>query len=420
MDHLFRHEVNEARRGQWLGSVHLAIPMSFLWLALLGIALAAAIVLFMVLGHYTRYARVQGKLVPSAGLLDVRSITAGTVERVYVHVGEAVQQGEPLVEVSGERGSALGSTQALIGAQLRATAKRLHAKLANERQSSAQQAAALRVKIDSLRQQTSLIRSQLVLEKHDVASADEMLNSLQSLRKRGYSSKFQLEQQKVAVSQMKSRVKDLNEKLLATRRHIAQAKQRLKALPLTLAAKQNATKRALSQNAQKIAKNELARDAVLRAPTDGIVSTLLVKHGQSVSAGQPLLSVLPKGSKLEAQLLVPSNTIGFVKPGSKVVMRYQAFPYQEFGQQYGHVVSVSRSALSNGEIATLTGRRSPQSLYLVLVALNQQTIKAYGKSNTLLPGMAINANIMLHRRSLWQLVFAPLAKLHQDASNRGA
>ena len=45
-------------------------PVRWLMTAL-ALSLAAAIVLFLCLGHYTRRATVTGQLVPSAGLLNI-------------------------------------------------------------------------------------------------------------------------------------------------------------------------------------------------------------------------------------------------------------------------------------------------------------------------------------------------------------
>jgi membrane fusion protein len=127
-----------------------------------------------------------------------------------------------------------------------------------------------------------------------------------------------------------------------------------------------------------------------------------------VSAGQSLLSILPAGSALQAQLLVPSRAIGFIDPGSRVVLRYEAFPYQKFGQQYGRVTDVSRSALNSSEVATLIGQQSQQPLYRVQVKLDKQFVLAYGHKEPVKPGMALQADILMDRRSLLEWVFEPL------------
>ena len=117
---------------------------------------------------------------------------------------------------------------------------------------------------------------------------------------------------------------------------------------------------------------------------------------------------------------MPSSAIGFVSAGDRVVLRYQAYPYQKFGQQYGKVTQVSRSALSPAEAASLLGQNITTPLYRVLVRLDHQTIDAYGKAEALKPGMALNADILLDRRSLWQWVFEPLYGLRQQLAANGA
>lgn len=80
----------------------------------------------------------------------------------------------------------------------------------------------------------------------------------------------------------------------------------------------------------------------LTAPVAGLVASRLVEVGQAVQPGQPMLSLLPEGSQLRAQLLVPSAAIGFVKKGDQVLLRYKAHPYQKFGSHIGRVIRVSR------------------------------------------------------------------------------
>lgn len=76
-----------------------------------------------------------------------------------------------------------------------------------------------------------------------------------------------------------------------------------------------------------------ARDRyAITAPADGIVTNLLAEVGQSVG-NQPLATLLPAGAKLEAQLFLTSRAVGFVEPGQSVRLRYQAYPYQKFGQE---------------------------------------------------------------------------------------
>ena len=150
----------------------------------------------------------------------------------------------------------------------------------------------------------------------------------------------------------------------------------------------------------------------MTAPVGGVVATQVVKAGQAVQAGQPLMSLLPGKGELEAELLVPSRAIGFIAPGDGVLLRYQAFPYQKFGHHQGRVASISRSALSSGELGALVGNaQQGEPFYRVTVALAGQAVTAYGKPEPLKPGMLLEADILGEKRRLIEWVFEPLYSL---------
>jgi membrane fusion protein len=409
MSGLFRQEVVEARRGEWLGSIIIVAPLSRWLLTVLAVALAATILLFLVFGHYTRRETVTGQLVPSAGLLNIVAPSAGTIVTLHVRDGQQVKAGEVLVELSSNQDSAaLGDTHTLVGQQLDTQRARLQADLSDQQQLAQQQSDALRSKIVLLQAQQAQIAGQLAIEQKQVADNQDLLERFVPLGSKGYVSQMQIQQQRGALLDAQSQYKTLTRQQLDVRQQLDETRQQLAQLPLDSAAKRNDTERQLAGVAQSIAQNELQRATVLRAPSDGIVSTVLPKTGQMVSAGQSLLSIVSAGSVLQAQLLVPSRAIGFIDPGSRVVLRYEAFPYQKFGQQYGEVTDVSRSALTASEIIALIGQQSQEPLYRVQVKLDSQAVLAYGKDEPVKPGMVLQADVLMDRRSLLEWVFEPL------------
>ncbi|MBN8948278.1 MAG: HlyD family efflux transporter periplasmic adaptor subunit [Rhodanobacter sp.] len=401
----------EAKRGEWLGSIIVATPLSRWALTTLALILAAAIMLFLLLGHYTRRETVTGQLVPNRGVLTVAAPGVGTVTRLLVRGGQHVEAGDALLELSSKQDStALGDTYTLVAQQLDIQRARLRSDLANQNQLATQQADALRAKVVLLQAQLKQIDGQLALQQQQVSSNQQLLARIKPLGVKGYVSAVQIQQQTTAVLNAQAQYKQLRRQQLEARQQLDSADQQLAQLPLDEATKRNDTERQLAALTQSIAQNEQQRAIVLHAPRAGVVSTVLLKPGQMVSAGQPLLSILPAGSLMQAQLLVPSRAIGFIEPGSRVVMRYQAFAYQKFGQQYGHVTDISRSALSPADVATLIGERpqTAQPMYRVQVALDSQHVLAYGKPEPVRPGMALEADILIDRRRLIEWVFEPL------------
>jgi membrane fusion protein len=411
MGSLFRQEVVDAKRLDWLGSIAVAVPLSRWVISTLALALGTTLALFLVFGHYTRRENVTGQLVPTAGILNLTAATSGSVSHVWVLDGQAIHQGDPLVEISGEQDSAkLGDTHALVGRQLEDQRVRLQADLLTQQQVSQQQTDTLRSKAALLQTQLGEIAAQLEIQKKQAASAQNLLDRIRPLASKGYISAMQIQQQEAAMLDAQAQIKTLTRQELDLRQQAAATKQQIAQLPLDASTQRNDTERKLADINQAVAQNEMQRAVVLRAPRDGVISAVLLKEGQTVAAGQSLLSILPDGSTLQAQLLVPSRAVGFVETGSRVVLRYQAFPYQKFGQYYGRVADISRSALSPAEITALVGQASQQQepLYRIQVALDSQQVMTYGKAEDVRPGMAVDADILMERRSLLEWAFEPL------------
>jgi membrane fusion protein len=417
---LFRPEALAAKRGEWLGTIQLATPLSGWVSSAVAIALAVALLAFLTFGHYTRRERVTGQLVPVGGLLSIGSPNGGTVAKVLAHEGQAVHRGDPLIEVSGELDSAsLGGTRALVSAQLRVQRSRLEADLDDQQHLADEQAQGLRTRIVSLRDQAAQVDAQLALQRKQTASAQQLFDKIEPLRDKGYVSAIQIQQEEANLLADRSQLKALQRQRLDAEQQIEDAKQQLAQNPLTLAAKQNETRRALAEIDQQLAQNEAQRAIVLHAPADATVSTLPVDAGQTVAVGQTLMTLLPQGSSLQAQLLVSSSGVGFLRAGDRVVLRYRAYPYQKFGQHYGSVAEISRSALTPSEVSAITGQAATEPLYRVAVKLDAPNVLAYGKTEPLKAGMALDADILQERRRLIEWVFEPLYGLGRRVAGAG-
>jgi membrane fusion protein len=134
--------------------------------------------------------------------------------------------------------------------------------------------------------------------------------------------------------------------------------------------------------------------------------------GQTVSSGQAIATVLPSKASLEAEIYAPSRSIGFVKPGMEVLLRYQAYPYQKFGQHSAVVTEVANTSLRPEEMtlpgATLPSGSTSEPLYRIRLKLDKQTIKAYGQDMPLKSGMMVDASVVLERRHLYEWILEPL------------
>ena len=420
-DGMFRQEVMDAQTANSLGSIRLATPVSHQMWTLAALVIAAGIVTWLFIGQYTRREHVSGSLVPQAGLLTVTARTAGTVQQVRVLEGATVHAGDALLTVSGERSSvSMGDTAADISAQLRQQQTQLRSSLMDARQLATEQARDLHMQQKMLSQQLQQLDAQSAIEQRQVGDLSVLLHRFESLGDKGYVSALQIQQQRTQELDAEQQVKELARQRSASRQQWISAGDQLAQLPLTTSAKLDELRGQLAQTAQALAQNEADRASVLRSPENGLISSVLVKPGQAVAAGQPLLALVPQGSALQAQLWVPSSAIGFVHVGTPVILHYQAFPYEKFGVQHGTVTGVSHSALSPGEITTLLGEQPPaQALYRVQVRLAADHIDAYGKPEALKPGMALDADLLLDKRRMIEWIFEPLYGMAHRVAGAG-
>lgn len=407
---LFRQEAIDAQHVPSLGAIRLATPVSHQFWTLTVVGIAAAVMAWLFAGHYTRREHVTGNLVPEAGLLTLTSRSAGTVASVAIAEGAVVRAGEVLLTVSDDRSSAtMGDTSMVISEQLRQQKVRLQADLVDTQHLADEQADDLRMQQGMLAAQIRQVDAQLAIEQRQVDDLSTLLHRLQALGAKGYVSALDIQQQRTQKLDAESQVESLARQRSANEQQLKSVEDQLTQLPLATAAKLNELRNQLAQNEQALAQSETERATVLRAPQGGVVSSVLIKHGQAVTAGQPLLAIMPQGSLLQAQLLVPSSAIGFVHLGTPVVLHYQAFPYEKFGVQHGTVSNISRSALTPSEITILLGKQPPaEAMYRVEVQLAAQTIEAYGRPAALKAGMMLDADLLLDQRRMVEWIFEPL------------
>ncbi|WP_412499458.1 HlyD family efflux transporter periplasmic adaptor subunit, partial [Shewanella indica] len=134
-----------------------------------------------------------------------------------------------------------------------------------------------------------------------------------------------------------------------------------------------------------------------------------VKEGEFLPTNRPLLSIIPEGAQLVAELLLPTRSAGFVKLRDEARLRFDAFPYQRFGFLAATVSRIDKSLLLQGEADIPVQLDEP--VYRVQTTLSQQNINAYGEEFALKPGMLLEADIILDKRSLSDWLLDPIYNL---------
>lgn len=145
--------------------------------------------------------------------------------------------------------------------------------------------------------------------------------------------------------------------------------------------------------------------AIIVAPVSGVVSSLEVNNvGQVVQPGQTLAEIAPQKAPLVLSALLPSEEAGLVNTGMPVNIKFDAFPYQDYGIVTGEVLTISPDAKvddNNGAV------------YQVKIALDTHQIEHEGEKITLRAGQTAIAEIVVRQRRIISLVLEPIRKLQK-------
>lgn len=404
---LFRSEAIEHQRERALGEALMARPLSLSLLTALFAVLAAMVVLFATQGEYTRKAQVKGYLAPDKGLIKIFAPQAGTLIEKHVTEGQFVEQGAPLFVLSTESSSLDDShAQASAIEKLRERRRNLTKELDNQAVLDGIQSQAARSRLQGLESELVQVAGEISIQRQRLASAEENLARFRRLQAEKFISPAQAQQKQEELLDQQARLQSLQRARSALERDIAAARHEVASTGLRGNNQRSGIARELAALDQQLTEHEARRTIVITAPSRGTVTAILAERGQQAQAQSALLSLLPAGARLQAQLLVPSRAIGFIAPDQSVALRYQAFPYQRFGSQRGRITEVSKSLITPGDAQLPVTLQEPA--YRVTVALDQQTLRAYSRDMALQPGMLLDADVWLDRRTILQWVFDPL------------
>lgn len=411
---LFRPEVLAERQTQWLGTVLLTPRFSHRIFGAYALLVTGAITALLFFGEYTRTAKVSGWLVPEQGMVRVFAAQTGVATDLYVKEGTTVKRGERLMLLSTELQSAtLGDTQAQIARGLNTRRESLLEESRQQKILLAQQTRAFSSRLAALRSEEQQITEEIALQQSRLRLAEKSESRQRELREMGFISDQQSQLAVEGKLEQASKLRALERTRANLRRERLTLEGDMNDLPLKFQSQIAIIERNISSMGQELAEAEAKRETVVTAPQEGTVTSIQAETGGRANTTAPLLSILPAGAKLEAHLYTPSRSIGFVRPGQKVLIRYQSYPYQKFGHYEGAVSHISRSAMSPNELpAQLAGLSSifgaNEPVYKIVVSLASQQVTAYGEQVALQPGMQLDADVVIERRKLYEWVLDPL------------
>lgn len=376
-------------------------------MALIAALILVALIALLYFGQYARRETVNGIVSTGLGPAKMYAPTIGTVVKRFVDEGADVKVGDPLFVISTDRATLDAiSTQNAIKQEITHRKRTFSADLD-------------RLGVLKTIEERNLQQSLVAGESQDkqIAREIELAGARVQTAKLNYERYKTLAKEKYVVdSFLLDKEQDLQtqtiqyESLIRQRDGIRKDNETLRNQLAGFSTKKAMEvadiQRSLADVNQQLTDVESRREIIVTALVTGRVTGLAVDRGSAVTTTTVLLSLLPHGENTDVQLFVPSRAIGFVKVGTPTALRFDAFPYQKFGQYNGTVTKVSTSAILRQEIPiALTGT---EDYYRVWVLLEKSYVHAYGEKIKVQSGMKVDADMLLEQRHIYEWLIEPV------------
>ncbi|MBL8519947.1 MAG: HlyD family efflux transporter periplasmic adaptor subunit [Betaproteobacteria bacterium] len=407
---LFRQEAIDAQREKFLGEATIARPLPLWILTALAAGCAALMIAVAVWGQYTRRERVEGFLQLDAGAARVTFAESGRVAELLVKEGQVVQQGDPMVRLALDKSTAgSASTSAIVTGELSQRKDSLAKEQSQLKELAEQQLQQAKKRVSALESEIKQLDGEARLQQQRVTSAQEQAQRFKQLAAEKFVSDIVARQKADEATDQELKLQALKRQRATLDRELSAAKSDEPSLALKARNEAEKVARQISEVQQNLAQEDARRESVIRAPTTGVVTNIAVAMGQSVASDAPFATILPSGAMLQAEVLVPTRAIGFVTKGKELTLRYDAFPYERFGQYRAVITDVSQTVWAPGEKIGPLVIKEPA--YRIVAKLDQQSVRAVDSEVPLRPGMLFNADILLEKRSILEWVFEPVLQL---------
>ncbi len=404
---LFRHEAIEAQQTKIWGEITFSLPSRMTVTTCFLVACVAAIGTFLATGTYARRDHVPGFLAARLGVANIVAQRPGTIEAVYVKEGQFVEKGTPLLSVNVEQlRQTGGGIDSEILASLRQQGARLDEQIGLERRRSEMDTKRLTTEIEELAREIDTVEQQRKLQATRTQMAREQAAAMDFLAKRGTGTQNDLKTRQDNLLAAQQAELNFAAALAAKQKELRALRSELAQLPVGTDQRIAQLRASISEIETRIQQTDGERAYLTTAPKSGYVSVLQAWVGKSAEPNIPLMSIVPEGDTLTAELFVPMRAIGFIEPGQTVHLQYASFPYQQFGFAEGTVDTVSRTLIKPDQAVGPLSFGAPA--YRVSVSLKRQSIQAYGKEVPLKADMQLEADIIFNRRSLIAWLFEPL------------
>ncbi|MCE9982553.1 HlyD family type I secretion periplasmic adaptor subunit [Leclercia adecarboxylata] len=398
-----------------------------------------AMILWASLASIDEVTRGEGRAIPSSRLQKVQNLEGGIVAEVFVHEGEVVKAGAPLLRLDDTQfRSNAGETQADRLA-LQARIQRLTAQLndastltlapeivqqapdiangemelfasVNKRIQS--ELAGLNEQLVQKKQElldfqgkASQYRRSLGLQQQEVSMSEPLvakgaISKVEVLRlRRGVvETQGQLDSVTLAIPRAEAAIKEIESKVSETRgRYRSEALGQLNEARTDLS-KIEASGKAITDRVNR---------TLVTSPVRGVVQQLLVNTiGGVIQPGNDLVEIVPLDDKLLVEAKIRPQDIAFLRPGQEATVKFTAYDYTIYGGLKGTLEQISPDTVTD---------KDGKSFYIIRLRTDKNHLGTDEKPLLIIPGMVASVDIITGKKTVMAYLLKPILRAKAEA-----
>jgi hemolysin D len=186
----------------------------------------------------------------------------------------------------------------------------------------------------------------------------------------------------------------------------------------------------LSEQTQKLAdareqlnKARLRRQLVeLRANLDATVLTVAkVSIGSVLQSGDQFITLVPTNAPLEVEGNILGHDGGFVQAGASVAIKFDTFPFSQYGLAHGTVRTISADSFSGqDDVKTRSGSvparpDGTEPFYRSRITIDDVQLYNVPAAFRIVPGMPVTADIMIGKRTVLTYLLGRILPVASEA-----
>ena len=392
------------------GSALIYQPLLLKLATLVLVLLFISVILIVSFTDYKTTVAVRGNLAPLDGTIKVYSNQPGRLKEILVREGQRVQQGEVLAVISHTQYDRAGvaKTQLLL-AQMQTEQRFLKQQLDLSIQLQNRAEEQHQLAVDGLHNSIALLEQELSLLNEQLQLSDENLAAQAAVLEQQGISRIQFNQYQAGHMSLLQQRQDLQLRVHAMHNQLTELHGQESSSGLQFRQKQLQLQSQVDQLDYRYRQIESEQSETLVASADGTVTAITAVTGQISDSRQPLMYINTADTGVEALLYVPSSAIGSIEPERTVLLEYDAYSQQSYGNYKAVITSISQTSIDPRQhLLPITTLQEP--VYLVKAALAQQFVSG-PETHQVQPGMLFTADIVTDDRTILQHIFDPITRL---------